>query len=124
MLKIMKQSLSRKTHTLDATNEPLGRLASKIANLLRGKRKVGFRPYRDQGDFVIVNNASKVSLTGKKEDQKVYYRWTGYPGGLKKIPYQRMKATQPRYVIRNAVLHMLPKNRLQKNIIRRLTINP
>lgn len=118
----MNKPLIRKHHTLDASLQPLGRLSVKIANLLQGKRKVGFRSHLDRGDFVTVINASNVALTGKKEFQKIYHRWSGYPGGLKEIPFRRMIAQNPVFIIRNAVAHMLPKNRIQKNMMRRLTI--
>src|SRR5688500_19212952 len=88
--------VQRDWYVVDATDQTLGRLATQIAILLRGKHKPTFSPNLDGGDFVVVVNAEKVHVTGRKEDQKTYYRHSGYPGGLKTIPYKRMMASHPR----------------------------
>jgi len=113
--------MERQTHTIDATNKVLGRLASVIAQLLRGKHKPDFAPHKDEGDFVVVKNADKVKITGKKMEQKKYYRYSGYPGGLKELPLKKLFARDPNEVLREAVLGMLPKNRLRAKMIKRLT---
>jgi large subunit ribosomal protein L13 len=114
--------VQRDWYVVDATDQTLGRLATQIATLLRGKHKPTFSPNLDGGDFVIVVNAEKVHLTGRKEDQKMYYRHSGYPGGLKEIPYRRMLATHPERILRFAVKGMLPKTRLGRQQILKLKI--
>jgi len=110
----------QKTHLIDATNKPLGRLATEIAILLRGKYKVDFVPYKDMGDIVIVKNVDKIKLTGKKLSKKKYYKHTGYTGHLKEIPLERLFKKNPELVLRKAVYGMLPKNKLRDRIIKRL----
>lgn len=110
------------THHLDATGIPLGRLATKIADLLRGKGKVSFVHHQDQGDSVVVVNAAAVKLTGRKLDQKEYYHHTGYIGNLKTITMKNLMITQPEEVIERAVAGMLPKNRLRAVWLKRLTV--
>ena len=107
---------------VDAENQRVGRLATQIAQVLRGKHKVDFTPNQLCGDFVIVINAGKVNFTGDKLNQKVYTRYSGYPGGLKQIPAKDMLEKHPERVIKHAVWGMLPKNRLGRKIIRRLKI--
>jgi large subunit ribosomal protein L13 len=114
------ENMQRKTHTIDATDKSLGRLAAEIAKLLRGKHKPDFAPYRDMGDFVVVKNVEKIKITGKKLKQKVYYRHSGYPGGLKQIPMGRLFKENPGEVLKKAVWGMLPKNKLRKKMIKRL----
>jgi len=114
--------MQREIHTIDATNKPLGRLAGKIAKLLRGKHKVQFLPYKDIGDIVIVKNVGKIKITGKKLKQKIYYRHSGYPGGLKKISMEELFKKDPAQVLKKAVWGMLPKNKLRKKMIKRLKI--
>lgn len=97
---------------VDATDIPLGRLASEVATLLRGKHNPKYAPHTDMGDFVVVVNAEKVALTGTKADQKRYYRHSGYPGGLTETGFLEMKAKHPERVIEKAVRGMLPHNRL------------
>jgi large subunit ribosomal protein L13 len=104
--------IQRDWYVVDASGQTLGRLATQIAVLLRGKHKPTFSPNLDGGDFVVVVNADKVRVTGRKEDQKMYYRHSGYPGGFKAIPYRRMMATHPDRILRFAVKGMLPKTRL------------
>ena len=98
---------------IDATDQVLGRLATKVARMLMGKDKPSFTPYLDSGDHVVVINADKVRLTGNKVDQKVYYSHSGYPGGLKAVPAKRVRETKPGWVIREAGLGVLPKNKLR-----------
>ena len=114
--------MQHKTYTIDADGKVLGRLAGEIALLLRGKHKPEFAPYKDIGDFVIVKNIGKIKLTGKKFKQKVYYRHSGYLGGLKIIPLKKIFDRNPGEVLRKAVFGMLPKNRLRDKMIKRLRI--
>ncbi|XOA42918.1 MAG: 50S ribosomal protein L13 [Candidatus Nealsonbacteria bacterium] len=112
--------MQRKTHTIDAEDKVLGRLASKVAILLRGKQKPDFLPYKDMGDIVVVKNVEKLKITGRKMEQKKYYRYSGYPGGLKEIPLKRLFKTKPEEVLKKAVYGMLPKNKLRSKQIKRL----
>ena len=112
--------MERKTHTIDAKDRPLGRLATEIANILRGKYKPDFTPYKEGGDFVIVKNVDKIKLTGKKLKQKKYYHHTGFPGGLRISRLEDLFREKPQEVLRKAVWGMLPKNKLRKKIIKRL----
>lgn len=114
--------MARKTHTIDATGRPLGRLAVEIAKLLRGKHKPGFVPYKDEGDFVVVKNFKDIKITGKKLSKKLYYRYSGYPGGLRQIPMETLFKKNPQEILRKAVLRMLPKNKLRSRQIKRLKI--
>ena len=114
--------MERKTHTIDATGKALGRLASEIAVLLRGKQKSDFVPYKDTGDFVIVKNIDKIRFTGKKLEQKKYYHHTGYLGSLKAVSLKELFKKNPTEVLRKAVFGMLPKNKLRARIIKRLKI--
>jgi len=113
--------MERKTHTIDAENKILGRLASEIAVLLRGKHKPDFAPHKDAGDFVVVKNADKIRISGKKMDQKKYRHYSGYPGGLKEKPLKELFEKKPDEVLRRAVMGMLPKNRLRAKMIKRLS---
>ena len=112
--------MDRETHTINATNKVLGRLATEIAILLRGKHKPDYAPYKDIGDFVVVKNAEKIKLTGKKIDQKIYYHHSGYLGGLKELPLKKLFEKNPGEVIKKAVFGMLPKNKLRAELIKRL----
>ncbi len=112
----------REWFIVDANNQVLGRLASNIARILRGKHKPTFAPHQDVGDFVVVINAEKVKLTGKKVEQKTYHRHSGYPGGMKEISFQRMIEKHPERVIENAVRLMLPKNVLGRKMIKKLKV--
>ena len=107
---------------VDATDLPLGRLASEVAKLIRGKHKPTFAPHVDGGDHVIVINASKVRLTGRKAEQKTYFRHSGYMGGEKHIPYARMLERFPERVIELAVRGMLPKNKLGRQLRQKLRV--
>ena len=112
--------MERKIHIIDAKGKILGRLASQIAILLRGKHKRDFDPSKDMGDVVIVKNVDKMKFTGKKLKKKKYYWHSGYPGGLKERTLEEMFKKDPKWVLREAVLGMLPKNRLRKKMIKRL----
>jgi large subunit ribosomal protein L13 len=109
-------------HVIDAEGRPLGRLASEAAQLLRGKHRPTFTPHMDNGDFVVVVNASKVKVTGAKTQQKVYYRHSGYPGGLKETLMSRMLETRPERVVQSAVKGMLPHNRLGRKLLGHLKV--
>ncbi|MEK7648364.1 MAG: 50S ribosomal protein L13 [Patescibacteria group bacterium] len=112
----------RKTHTFDASGQVLGRLATRIATLLRGKHKVSYQPHIDGGDFVVVTNAKQVKITGLKLEQKKYYHYSGYPGGMKVKQLGHMMEKDPSDVLRRVVYQMLPPTRLRKGMINRLTI--
>jgi len=109
--------VQRQWHVIDATDVVLGRLASQTARLLRGKHKPYFAPHIDTGDFVVIINAGKVALTGNKREQKVAYRHSGYPGGLKKVPYDELLAKRPEQAIERAVRGMLPHNSLGRQTL-------
>lgn len=114
--------VERKWYVIDAEGKVLGRLASEIASVLRGKRKPIFTPHVDCGDFVIVINADKVVLTGDKLHQKIHAYHTGYPGGRKEVSYAEMMEKRPEKVIELAVKGMLPKNRLGRKMIKKLKV--
>jgi large subunit ribosomal protein L13 len=114
--------LERSWFVVDATDQPLGRLATRIADVLRGKKKPVFTPHVDTGDFVVVINAEKIRLTGNKLDKKLYQRHSGIPGGFKAEPYRRLLERKPEFVIEKAVKGMLPKNRLGRKIIAKLKV--
>lgn len=114
--------MRRKNHIVDVTDKALGRVASEIALLLRGKHKPDFSPSRDMGDFVTVKNIGKIKFTGKKREQKKYYHHTGYIGSLKEVSLKKLFKRNPAQVLRKAVLGMLPKNRLRARMIKRLKI--
>lgn len=116
------KKIKRKTHKLDATDKVVGRLATEIALILRGKNKPEFEPHIDGGDIARVVNASKLKFTGKKLDQKKYYSYSGYPGGLKTNKMKDVFAKNPGEVLKKAVYKMLPKNKLQDKMIKRLVI--
>ncbi|MFL5922994.1 MAG: 50S ribosomal protein L13 [Gaiellaceae bacterium] len=107
---------------VDATGKTLGRLATQIADALRGKRKPDYTPHIDVGDFVVVVNAEKIAVTGKKLDDKIYHRHSGYPGGLKSRPLRQELERRPTEVLRKAVKGMLPRNRLARAQMRKLKI--
>lgn len=116
------QNIERKWLVIDAEGKVLGRLASEVAKILRGKHKATFTPHVDTGDYVIIVNADKIKLTGKKLLQKKHYYHTGYPGGLREISYQDMMQNNPEMAIRLAVKGMLPKNRLGRQMFRKLKV--
>jgi len=118
-----QKEITRSTHTLDADGQVLGRFATKIATLLMGKHKTTYSPHMDSGDIVIVNNPEKIVVTGRKESQKIYYKHSGYPGGLKKVAFSKLKKENPGQIIKLAVKRMLPNNRLRDKRMARLKIN-
>ncbi len=107
---------------IDASDVVLGRLAVTAATLLRGKHKAQFAPHVDTGDFVVVVNASKIALTGNKRTAKLAHRHSGRPGGLKSVPYGELLANDPRHAVERAVWGMLPKNKLSRQLIRKLKV--
>jgi large subunit ribosomal protein L13 len=107
---------------LDAENQVLGRLAARVAVLLMGKHKPDYTPFLKTGDHVVVVNAAKVRLTGKKEDNKIYYRHSGYPGGLKQVNARTLRARFPERMVEAAIRGMLPKNKLGKQLSQRLKV--
>jgi len=117
-----KLGIKREWHLLDADNVVLGKLASQAAMLLMGKHKTTYTPFLDTGDHVIVVNAAKVKLTGKKDDQKVYRRFTGYPGGLVEVGARKMRATRPTRMVEDAIFGMLPKTKMGKQMYRKLKV--
>lgn len=112
--------MTRKVHKIDLADRALGRVASEIAVLLRGKHKTDFEPHLDRGDIVNVVNVDKLKFTGKKAEQKTYYRHTGYPGGVREEKLYRLFKRRPEEVLRKAVYNMLPKNKLRNQMIKRL----
>lgn len=116
------QNVERKWYVVDANGMVLGRLASQVANILRGKHKPTYTPHVDTGDYVIVVNADKVVLTGKKLDQKVYYHHTGYPGGLRETKYRKLMSDKPEFVIQHAIVGMLPKGPLGRAMAKKLYV--
>jgi large subunit ribosomal protein L13 len=115
-------AIQREWHLIDGENVVLGKLASQAAMLLMGKHKPTFTPFLDTGDHVIVINAAKVRLTGKKDDDKVYRRFTGYPGGLVEVSARKMRATRPTRMVEQAIAGMLPKTKLGKQMFRKLRV--
>ena len=114
------QKIERTTHTIDATNQIVGRLASRIAHLIMGKGKRTYAPHIDGGDSVIVTNLAGIKTTGRKLFQKEYKHYSGYPGGLKSTRWEVMQARDPKKLLRLAVYRMLPKNRLRPEMIKRV----
>ena len=119
---LKKETLERKWYVIDAAGKPLGRTAVIAANLLRGKHKSDFTPNVDCGDFVIIINTDKAILTGKKAEQKVYYRVSGWIGGLKETPYRILMQEQPELAMKVAVRGMMPRNTVTKDSLKRLHI--
>jgi large subunit ribosomal protein L13 len=117
-----REDIERDWYVVDASGQTLGRLASEVAQIIRGKHKPTFSPAVDVGDYVIVVNAEKVHVTGRKLDQKMYYRHSGYPGGLKELTLGRMLEEHPSRVIQLAVKGMLPKNKLGRKMLKKLKV--
>jgi large subunit ribosomal protein L13 len=117
-----KEEVERKWWLVNAEGRVLGRLATEIAVLLRGKRKPQFTPFLDTGDFVVVVNADKIALTGRKLAQKTYYSHSGYPGGLRARSLQEMLVKKPEEVVKKAVWGMIPKNRLGRDLYKKLKV--
>ena len=114
--------IDRAWHVVDADGLVLGRMATEVANVLRGKHKPIFAPHVDTGDFVIIVNCDKVVLTSDKADKKIVYRHSGYPGGLKEQRYSDLLASRPEEAVRKAVKGMIPKNRLGRHVLRKLKV--
>jgi len=119
---LKKEDVDHKWYIADADGQILGRLASTIASVLRGKHRETFTPHMDMGDYVIVVNANKICVTGRKAEQKTYYRHTGYPGGLRLEQYNKLVQEHPGKIIRRAVWGMLPHNKLGRKLIKKLKI--
>ena len=117
-----KEDVQRDWYVVDASGQTLGRLATRVASVLRGKHKPIYSPSTDAGDFVIVVNAEKIHVTGRKLDKKMYYRHSGYPGGLKEITLRNLLQKHPTRVIEHAVRGMLPKNRLGRQVLKHLKV--
>ena len=117
-----ERNIRRKWLVIDAADKTLGRLASEVASRLRGKHKPEYTPHVDTGDYIIVVNAALVKVTGKKREDKKYYRHTGYPGGLKDVNFEELISTKPEKVIELAVKGMLPKNALGRAMIKKLKV--
>ena len=120
--KIVNKFDQKKWFLIDAKGKVIGRLATRIATLLLGKGKVSYLPYKDSGDYVVVVNAAKIVATGRKEGNKKYYRYSGYPGGLKIRNLRTLRVEKPEEILRHAVVGMLPKTRLGKQISKKLYI--
>ena len=119
---IKKDEIKRDWYIVDADSRTLGRLASEIAQVIRGKRKPFYTPNLDMGDFVIVINAEKVAVSGNKEDQKKYFSHSGYPGADKQVSLSHLRSTQPEKIIYNAVKGMLPHNSLGRKLMKHLKV--
>ena len=116
------QEVERKWYVLDAEGKTLGRLASEAASILRGKKKPIYTPHVDTGDYVIIINAEKVEVTGKKRKEKIYKRHTGYPGGLREMTFEQMMEKHPTEVVRHAVKGMMPKGKLGRQMFKKLKV--
>nr|ADI23107.1 hypothetical protein [uncultured gamma proteobacterium HF0770_09E07] len=116
------QDIEQKWYLMDCSGKKLGRLSVQVANILRGKNKPEYTPNSDIGDFVVLVNAKKIEVTGNKAENKIYHRHTGYPGGIKKISFKDQLDKDPEKLIRDAVKGMLPKNRLNRQIIKKLKV--
>ena len=114
--------VERKWYVIDAEGQTLGRLASEIASILRGKKKTIYTPHIDTGDYVIIINAEKVEVTGKKRKDKIYKRHSGYPGGLKEITFEKLQEKHPEEIIRHAVKGMMPNGKLGRQMFRKLKV--
>ncbi|HIL23175.1 MAG TPA: 50S ribosomal protein L13 [Alcanivorax sp.] len=116
------ESVKRDWYVVDASGKTLGRLATEVASRLRGKHKPEFTPHVDTGDYIVVINAEKVAVTGKKASDKMYYRHTGYPGGLKEANFATLQAEKPEMIIEKAIKGMLPRNPLGRAMFRKLKV--
>ena len=119
---LKSSEIVRNWHLVDAEGQTLGRLASSIAQILRGKNKVSFSYHLDMSDFVVVINANKITITGNKENSKEYWRHTGYPGGQKVVSYKKLSDEKPEKIIQNAVKGMLPHNKLGRKLLKHLKV--
>ena len=116
------ETVKRDWYVIDATDKVLGRLAAEVAHRLRGKHKAEYTPHVDTGDYIVIVNADKIAVTGNKETDKMYHHHTGYPGGLKSISLQKLRAKAPQDIIENAVRGMLPRNPLGRAMFRKLKV--
>ena len=116
------QDIEQKWYLLDCSGKRLGRLSVQVANILRGKNKPEYTPNSDVGDFVVLVNAKNIEITGNKSENKIYFRHTGYPGGIKQISFKDQLEKDPEKIIRDAVKGMLPKNKLNRQIIKKLKV--
>tara|TARA_Y100000814_G_scaffold277452_1_gene238465 strand:+ start:277 stop:702 length:426 start_codon:yes stop_codon:yes gene_type:complete len=116
------QDIEQKWYLLDCSGKRLGRLSVQVANILRGKNKPEYTPNSDVGDFVVLVNAKNIEVTGNKSENKIYFRHTGYPGGIKQISFKDQLEKDPEKIIRDAVKGMLPKNKLNRQIIKKLKV--
>ena len=116
------QDIEQKWYLMDCSGKRLGRLSVQVANILRGKKKPEYTPNSDVGDFVVLVNAKNIDVTGNKSENKIYFRHTGYPGGIKKISFKDQLEKDPEKIIRDAVKGMLPKNKLNRQIIKKLKV--
>jgi large subunit ribosomal protein L13 len=119
---VRSNEINRDWFVVDAEGHTLGRLASEIAQILRGKKKPSFTPHMDMGDFVVVINADKIKVSGKKEEDKSYFRHSGYPGGITQISLKQVRQVHPERIIMNAVKGMLPRNRLGRKLLTHLKV--
>ena len=119
---IRAEDITRDWYLVDADNQTLGRLASRVAQILRGKNKRYFTPHMDMGDFVVIINDEKVKVTGNKEADKTYFRHSGYPGGITEVNLKKVRQQHPEKIITNAVKGMLPHNRLGRKLLKHLKI--
>ena len=117
-----KETVTRKWYVVDATGKTLGRLCTEIANRLRGKHKPEFTPHVDTGDYVVVVNAEKIVVTGKKATDKLYHHHSGYPGGIKSISFDKLLVKSPEMIIEKAVKGMMPKNKLSRAMLSKLKV--
>jgi large subunit ribosomal protein L13 len=117
-----KEEVTRQWYVVDAEGQTLGRLSTEIANRLRGKHKASFTPHVDTGDYVVVINAEKVKVTGRKAQDKMYYHHTGFPGGIKSISFEKLVDKSPERIIEAAVKGMMPKNKLSRAMLAKLKI--
>jgi len=115
-------SIEHQWHVVDATDKVLGRLASQIAQVLKGKHRPTYAPHMDMGDHIVVVNVEKIRVTGSKADKKVYHRHTGYPGGLRTTSFERMMEDHPDRILKKAVWGMLPNNRLGRQLLKKLRV--
>lgn len=122
-MKKKARMIDRQYHLFDAQGKVLGRLATEVARILMGKHKVTYAPHIDGGDFIVITNADKIAVTGNKLEQKIYHRFSGYPGGIHSITLKDQLAKDSRKVLYQAVYNMLPKNSLRNRMLRRLFIN-
>lgn len=122
MKNVKPKDIKREWHLIDAKDQILGRLSTSVATMLSGKNKVQYTPYLDTGDYVVIINAAEIALSGKKEQQKKYYRYSGYPSGLKSRTVEKERALKPESIVRHAIKGMLPQNKLGRAMIKKLYI--